>query len=359
MPGRGRRSPPPSPVCCIARRRQPDSPPAMAGAQLPHEPTGEALFESELELIERVISFVSARHHLPGVEADDFGSHVKLKLIEDDYGILRKFEGRSSLRTFLTTVITRLFLDYRIAAWGKWRPSAEAKRAGEVAILLERLTRPRQLQFRGSVRADGNESSSDRGPHGTGSDRRPAAEPRERRFESDEALAAVPATQPAPDELIADQERAVIAARVEVAAQEGDGGARRAGSAHLRAAVSRRALVGRHRQGAPARPESALPPGRTAAEGSCTAELKAGGIDGEAALEIFGRAAVSIEWGSDTDGTVEPRSVQAERSAGMALEDVAILRPSGWRSTPMVCSTPSRAPRSISTSPTAPTAARS
>jgi len=36
-------------------------------------------------------------------------------------------------------------------------------------------------------------------------------------------------------------------------------------------------------------------------------ELKAGGIDGEAALEIFGRAAVSIEWGSDTEETVEPR----------------------------------------------------
>jgi hypothetical protein len=80
----------------------------MPGAQLPDEATGEALFVCELELIERVISFVSARHHLPGVEADDFGSHVKLKLIEDDYGILRKFQGRSSLRTFLTTGKERL-----------------------------------------------------------------------------------------------------------------------------------------------------------------------------------------------------------------------------------------------------------
>ena len=87
-----------------------------------------------------MISFVSSRHHLPGSEADDFGSHVKLKLIEDDYAILRKFEGRSNLRTYLTVVIQRLFLDYRIKAWGKWRPSAEAKRSGPVAILLERLT---------------------------------------------------------------------------------------------------------------------------------------------------------------------------------------------------------------------------
>jgi DNA-binding Lrp family transcriptional regulator len=37
------------------------------------------------------------------------------------------------------------------------------------------------------------------------------------------------------------------------------------------------------------------------------AELQAGGIEGEAALEIFGRAAVSINWEHDTEGTVEPR----------------------------------------------------
>ena len=103
-------------------------------------PPGEALFLSQLAVIERVISFVSSRHHLPGVDADDFGAHVKLKLIEDDYAVLKKFEGRSSLRTYLTVVIQRLFLDYRIAAWGKWRPSAEATRGGEIAILLERLT---------------------------------------------------------------------------------------------------------------------------------------------------------------------------------------------------------------------------
>ena len=34
--------------------------------------------------------------------------------------------------------------------------------------------------------------------------------------------------------------------------------------------------------------------------------LLTGGIDGEAALEIFDSAAVSIDWGSGTEGTVEP-----------------------------------------------------
>ena len=120
----------------IIRRASPD---IMASAPVPVAQTGEALFLSQLGVIERVISFVSARRHLPGAEADDFESHVKLQLIEDDYAVLRKFQGRSSLRTYLTVVIQRLFLDYRISAWGKWRPSAEAKRAGPIGIMLEQL----------------------------------------------------------------------------------------------------------------------------------------------------------------------------------------------------------------------------
>jgi RNA polymerase sigma factor for flagellar operon FliA len=53
--------------------------------------------------------------------------------------VLRRFEERSSLPTYVTVVIQRLFLDYRNRLWGKWRPSADAKRLGPTAILLERL----------------------------------------------------------------------------------------------------------------------------------------------------------------------------------------------------------------------------
>jgi len=100
---------------------------------------GAQVFVSQLALIERVIAFVCRRHHLSAVDAEDFASHAKLKLINQDYAILRNFEGRSSLRTYLTITINRAFLDYRNAAWGKWRPSAEARRAGPVTVLLERL----------------------------------------------------------------------------------------------------------------------------------------------------------------------------------------------------------------------------
>src|SRR4051812_28238821 len=86
----------------------------------------EVLFLTELPTIERVAAFVTSRHRVPAAEAQEFASHVKMHIIESDYAVLKRFEGRSSLRTYLTVVIQRLFLDYRISQWGKWRPSAEA-----------------------------------------------------------------------------------------------------------------------------------------------------------------------------------------------------------------------------------------
>lgn len=100
---------------------------------------GASLLVMHLGSVESVISFVCRRHHLTSADAEEFGAHVKLKLIENDYSILRKFGGRSHIRTYLAVVIERLFLDYRVSQWGKWRPSAAARRGGEVAMLIEQL----------------------------------------------------------------------------------------------------------------------------------------------------------------------------------------------------------------------------
>src|SRR5262245_32013293 len=99
----------------------------------------EELYLSQRELIEHVITSVCRRHQLSGPEADDFAGAVRLHLIEDDYAILRRFQNRSTLRTYLVTVITHCFQDYRNARWGKWRPSAEARRLGPLAVRLETL----------------------------------------------------------------------------------------------------------------------------------------------------------------------------------------------------------------------------
>jgi RNA polymerase sigma factor (sigma-70 family) len=97
-----------------------------------------ALFDENLEAIERAIASVCAEVRLWGAEAEDFASSSRLALLANECAILRKFEGRSSLVTYLTIVVRRLFFDARRAA-GRWYPSAEAERRGPAAVLLERL----------------------------------------------------------------------------------------------------------------------------------------------------------------------------------------------------------------------------
>ncbi len=99
----------------------------------------ESLFLAHLEFIDRAARSVALRHGYGPAEADDFCSHVKGKLLENDYGVLRKFQGKSSLRLYLKTVIRRLYIDCEIAQKGKWRPSIVAQRMGPVAVQLEQL----------------------------------------------------------------------------------------------------------------------------------------------------------------------------------------------------------------------------
>jgi RNA polymerase sigma factor (sigma-70 family) len=101
--------------------------------------TPRELFESELPMVGQVISFVCRRHRLFHEEGEDFRSYALVKLVDNDYAILRKFEGRSSLRTYLTIVIERLSIDYQISRRGKWRPSARALELGREAIELDTL----------------------------------------------------------------------------------------------------------------------------------------------------------------------------------------------------------------------------
>jgi RNA polymerase sigma factor (sigma-70 family) len=101
--------------------------------------TPEQLFVSQLAVIERAISWVCARRCLRGADAEDFGSIVKSRLIEKDYEVFAKFEGRSSLKTYIVAVINRMYLDFQVRRFGKWRSSAEARRVGSVAVRLECL----------------------------------------------------------------------------------------------------------------------------------------------------------------------------------------------------------------------------
>jgi RNA polymerase sigma factor (sigma-70 family) len=99
------------------------------------EPTLE-----DLALLDAVIRAVARRRRLACADVQDFAQIVHLKLLEHHYDVFPRFRGDSSLRTYLTVVVTRILLDWRTARYGKWRPSAVAARLGPVGVGLERLT---------------------------------------------------------------------------------------------------------------------------------------------------------------------------------------------------------------------------
>jgi RNA polymerase sigma factor for flagellar operon FliA len=96
-----------------------------------------AMYIEHLDTITRIAESLCRRNGVRGADAEDFVSDVRLKLLQDDHAVLRKYRGASSTTTFLTVVISNLFRDYRIKQGGKWRPSAEAKRRGDLAVRLE------------------------------------------------------------------------------------------------------------------------------------------------------------------------------------------------------------------------------
>jgi RNA polymerase sigma factor (sigma-70 family) len=100
---------------------------------------GHELLTAHYPLIQRMLKRVARARRLSQEAADELRSLLHLKLLENDCFVLRKFAGRSSLETYLTTVTTRIHLDQQMAAWGRWRPSMRARRQGATAIRLERL----------------------------------------------------------------------------------------------------------------------------------------------------------------------------------------------------------------------------
>jgi RNA polymerase sigma factor for flagellar operon FliA len=97
------------------------------------------LYRAHREILDAAIASTCRRFRLPAADAEDFAADFRLRLVREDYAILKQFQGRSSLRTYLLVVVARAFQDWRNARWGKWRPSAEAKRLGPLAERLETL----------------------------------------------------------------------------------------------------------------------------------------------------------------------------------------------------------------------------
>ena len=93
----------------------------------------------QLALLAEVVRRVARSRRLTQEDAEDFAQVVQVRVLERNYDVFSRFTGRSSLRTYLTVVVTRMLLDWLNATYGKWRPSAMALRLGADAVKLDRL----------------------------------------------------------------------------------------------------------------------------------------------------------------------------------------------------------------------------
>jgi len=101
--------------------------------------TCEEAILAHLDWLRQTMAAVCRRHAMGHADTEDFVSWATLRLVENDYGILRQFRGECAVRTYLVVVVAMLHREYRTRSWGRWRPSAAARRAGAVAVRLEAL----------------------------------------------------------------------------------------------------------------------------------------------------------------------------------------------------------------------------
>lgn len=99
----------------------------------------ERLLQDNLEVIDRIIRPIGRRHRLTKEECQDFRSLVFVKLIDNDYQVLRAWCGKSTFAGYLKVVIVNAYRDHRNHELGKWRPPAEVRRLGPLAEKLYRM----------------------------------------------------------------------------------------------------------------------------------------------------------------------------------------------------------------------------
>jgi DNA-directed RNA polymerase specialized sigma24 family protein len=100
-------------------------------------------------VIDEVTAQVCRRHRLSSAEAEDFRSEVGRHFVQRDFEALRRFERRSSLRTYLTVVICRLFLNYRHQLCGANDVRADHEvLATRVQLAVDRVSRALEPEVR-------------------------------------------------------------------------------------------------------------------------------------------------------------------------------------------------------------------
>ncbi|HEX2061836.1 MAG TPA: sigma-70 family RNA polymerase sigma factor [Thermoanaerobaculia bacterium] len=179
------------------------------------ELAADELLTENLPVIERAIAFAARRYHLTPDDAEEFGAIVRLRLVENDYAILRAYEQRSSFATFISIVVQRMALDFRVHEWGRWHSSAEAKRLGPLAIELEQLLhRDGRRMEDAVVLLRGRHEGVTRESLQAVADRLPPRPPRHRDVALDDASESALTRAPDAEEPILDADRRRTSARL-------------------------------------------------------------------------------------------------------------------------------------------------
>jgi RNA polymerase sigma factor (sigma-70 family) len=119
----------------------------LAASKAPGKDSVEQLYLEQLETIRKLAAYACRRYGFCREDVEDFTQHVLAKIWADGCAVLRKFQGRSNLTSYLAVVVQRALQDYVNSRWGKWRPSKAALRLGQLAIDLETLLVRDRLGF--------------------------------------------------------------------------------------------------------------------------------------------------------------------------------------------------------------------
>jgi len=79
------------------------------------------------------------RSGLSRSDGEEFSAWVIERLIDHDYALVRKCGDKFELKPYVSSMLAHLLCDFRNKRWGRWRPSAAARRFGPVAVQLEQL----------------------------------------------------------------------------------------------------------------------------------------------------------------------------------------------------------------------------
>mgnify|MGYP006300058433 CR=1 FL=1 len=97
------------------------------------------VLEQHVELIRTIVRKVCSRSGLREVDVEDVTSYAFERFVENDYKVIREFEGEALSQSYLVLVTRNICNDYFRQRSGRWRPSTKAQELGDLAIRVEEL----------------------------------------------------------------------------------------------------------------------------------------------------------------------------------------------------------------------------